>query len=296
MGRPRVTRVRRLACVWLVVPLLAGCTSLATGARQDFARRVTCPADKVSVVRRPDVPPHTFYSFFVNESSPPADVAADPSRLSLWQQERDKKIRDADAKCGDGGMCDVFEVAGCGQRQVVYCYHPVAPMEGGGEGNSLSQVECQTQPAANQTSVAIVGANVSVVGGLVRLAHRPMHAAHDQSHQLHQGREQQALLVLPRGALAKQSVQRLRLQSTLHQGARHDGDRAALGELLEHLRQNHLLPLHYLPRHGQAPRARQRRSISHSGKWIRWTYTRSTLKGVGRSRLKEARRTSHMRP
>ena len=72
--------------------------------------------------------------------------------------------------------------------------------------------------------------------GLVRLAHRTMHAAHDQRHQLHQRREQQALLVLPLGALAKQRVQRLRLQSALHQGARHDGDRAAFGELLEHLR------------------------------------------------------------
>jgi hypothetical protein len=98
---------RTMRCVAVVaVGVLASCASLSGGARDEFAKRTSCPPDRVTVVPSPDyqvpLPP---------EPSPPADVAGDPGRVAYWRQQQDA----ARSKQRNPG-CDLFEVSGCGQR------------------------------------------------------------------------------------------------------------------------------------------------------------------------------------
>jgi hypothetical protein len=77
-------------------------------ARRDFAQHVSCPPERVVVVHRRDLhrplPPYP---------TPPADVAADASRLAFWRSNVDarRKIM-AD---------DLWEATGCGRREVLSC-------------------------------------------------------------------------------------------------------------------------------------------------------------------------------
>ena len=79
-------------------------------ARRDFAQHVSCPPEQVVVAHRPDLhrplPPYP---------TPPAEVAADASRLAYWRSNVDarRKIM-AD---------DLWEATGCGHREVLSCVY-----------------------------------------------------------------------------------------------------------------------------------------------------------------------------
>jgi hypothetical protein len=111
----------------LAPALLAAC-SLSGGARDAFSRAKSCPADQVAVVARPDyrvpMPP---------DSPPPADIAAAPDRLAMWQQQHTKQRAAIERGCG----ADFFEVTGCGQRAILCCGHPYHP-----PGQDTPQVSC----------------------------------------------------------------------------------------------------------------------------------------------------------
>ena len=82
----------------LVLVLLAGCTSLEASARSEFARENSCPEERVVVSHAPPRPA-------------PPDVAADPGRLAVWNDNEAKRSR-------------IYYVArGCGHESRYLCEH-----------------------------------------------------------------------------------------------------------------------------------------------------------------------------
>ena len=131
---PRSFVVARLCSVSLCVAL-AACASLPGGARDFFVRRSSCPADRVTVVAIPDyqdpLPP---------DPPPPADVAADAGRLAVWRQQREAaRKRGGNWKCGR----KMYEVTGCGQRQLLCCDHPWVAQDPAHPGYAYDQVQCE---------------------------------------------------------------------------------------------------------------------------------------------------------
>jgi hypothetical protein len=92
---------------------LTACKNLNDAAREDFSQTHTCPLDRVEVRERRDLRP----SSFMTTRTPPAEVAADPGRLKMWQDEQDKQ-RAAANNYGD----QVFEVRGCGHQTLMTCH------------------------------------------------------------------------------------------------------------------------------------------------------------------------------
>ena len=92
---------------------LSGCKNLNEAAREEFSQANTCPMDRVEARERSDLKP----SMFFPKLSPPTDIAADPGRLKMWQDEQDKQRAAADTS-GD----DVFEVRGCGKQVIIWCH------------------------------------------------------------------------------------------------------------------------------------------------------------------------------
>jgi hypothetical protein len=63
------------------VILYKSCTALPAGTREAFSQQYSCPIDSITSKDRPDV--HA--AQFEKSATPPADVAADPARLAVWQ-------------------------------------------------------------------------------------------------------------------------------------------------------------------------------------------------------------------
>ncbi len=86
----------RLMLLALVAPLVActGYFSTASAVRAQFVRDATCPSSRVAVAHAPANPP-------------PPEVAADPGRLALWNDEA-KKSPD-------------YVASGCGQERRYAC-------------------------------------------------------------------------------------------------------------------------------------------------------------------------------
>jgi hypothetical protein len=134
------TRLSVWAPLTLLAPALGApaCEPSDTGPRQSFATMTTCPASESTVVPRPDyrmpLPP---------AMSPPADVAADPSRLADWQR------RDAAARrLNEGTACgaalpgfEAFEITGCGKDVLLCCGRAPPPGGPAPYGNDSSCVQ-----------------------------------------------------------------------------------------------------------------------------------------------------------
>ena len=94
-----------------LVLVLAGCRSMEDGARDDFSRDHTCPVDRVEARVRKDIRP----SSLAKAETPPAEIAADPGRLKMWQDERAKNAQYADSNR------TIVEVRGCGKLELQEC-------------------------------------------------------------------------------------------------------------------------------------------------------------------------------
>jgi hypothetical protein len=94
----------------LVVLASAGC-SLSGAAVRRFARDESCPEDRVVVRRRADMRP----SSAIPRTQPPADVAADPERLRVWESTRQDERDLAD-------LGEIYEVEGCGVGRLYTCH------------------------------------------------------------------------------------------------------------------------------------------------------------------------------
>jgi hypothetical protein len=98
------------------IPLLLlgaiSCGHLSTGAQNQFRVDYTCPADRIHVARRHDVPAS---SFLQAPSAPPPEVAADPGRLEEWKREQYAARSDTDSQYS------VYDVDGCGHQARYAC-------------------------------------------------------------------------------------------------------------------------------------------------------------------------------
>ncbi len=142
--------------------MMTGCAmSMAEGARHIFSEKNICPADRVTVHKRADIPPHTLLAPQRTDQQPPPEVSADPERLALWN----KLQQDRQATVDEAGT--TYEVAGCGQSVMYVCSHPnVTEVMTGSpfivgdlsvvedDVIALSAVECLPPVGANQNIAA----------------------------------------------------------------------------------------------------------------------------------------------
>jgi hypothetical protein len=92
--------------------VVCGCESLADGSKREFSRDFTCPVDRVDAQPRPDL--HA--SRLDGRSGPPKDVAADPDRLKMWQDN------EAQAVERDDSRYEIVELRGCGKHLLSKCH------------------------------------------------------------------------------------------------------------------------------------------------------------------------------
>jgi hypothetical protein len=76
--------MRPIVC-WLVVAGVVGGCSLDDRARNEFSRQFTCPTNAITVQERDDL--NADELIWGPPASPPPEVAKDPERLALWQQQ-----------------------------------------------------------------------------------------------------------------------------------------------------------------------------------------------------------------
>ena len=91
---------------------VAGCASTRSVAAQQFAQQFACPEDRVQVIALPRDAPH---KLLLPAQEPPADVAADATRLRLWRKQREAAEAQVDS------TSRAFVVTGCGQQRRYVC-------------------------------------------------------------------------------------------------------------------------------------------------------------------------------
>jgi hypothetical protein len=103
----------RAACLCVVVVALGqvACQSLDDGAKADFSKSFTCPPDRVEVRARPELHP----SDWLERRTPPSEVASDPGRLKMWQDEQEKLRISVDT------YHSIYEARGCGHQMLYEC-------------------------------------------------------------------------------------------------------------------------------------------------------------------------------
>ena len=108
-------KARALVCFGVLGAAAAGtaCTSYETAARESFSQSNSCPIAGVTAKERPDL--SAFDLIFGPPSKPPADVAADPARLALFQKKHD------DTKKAWDRSTYPYEVAGCNEKLFYTC-------------------------------------------------------------------------------------------------------------------------------------------------------------------------------
>ena len=99
---------------WAVMMLYFLVASLTGGTlrgetRAEFSQKFSCPVDKITLAKRPDVA----VAQFEHARTPPADIAADPARLAVWKSNQPK-----------GWPVDFFELTGCGHHVLWGCQLP----------------------------------------------------------------------------------------------------------------------------------------------------------------------------
>jgi len=103
---------RTLVLGAVAVVLLSGCKSKEQGVREHFAKDFTCPEKRIEVRERTDLKP----SNWSKETPPPAEIAADPERLKMWQAKRDEQRGYEDSSD------TIFEARGCDHQKLYACH------------------------------------------------------------------------------------------------------------------------------------------------------------------------------
>ncbi|MGZ3417100.1 MAG: hypothetical protein ACXVEF_36440 [Polyangiales bacterium] len=111
---------------WLLVVVVAlfGCKRLSTGAREDFAKKHSCPVARVTVTPRSDL---KYGDLVVKESTdePPEDVKKDPERLAKFKA--DKAEESSELRKNLNSNLDMFQVKGCDLDVLMGCGHGSSP-------------------------------------------------------------------------------------------------------------------------------------------------------------------------
>ena len=89
--------------------LYKSCTALPDQTREEFSQQFSCPLDSITSKERPDVQS----SQFEKAATPPAEIANDPKRLSVWK-----------ANQPEPWSVDFFELSGCGHHVLWGCRLP----------------------------------------------------------------------------------------------------------------------------------------------------------------------------
>jgi hypothetical protein len=105
--------MKRIARIWIVLMALCqlGCHSLSEGAKSEFSKSLTCPIERVEVRARPELHPHDWFQ----PKKPPSEIASDPERLKMWQDQQEK------VRTGFDKYHSIFEARGCGHQTLVEC-------------------------------------------------------------------------------------------------------------------------------------------------------------------------------
>ncbi len=122
LSNSKATLFCSLVCACL---LAAGCRDRHAAAIEVFSRELTCPAERVSAVERPELPWRRVLEATgspvhqpVRRATPPPEVAADPGRLALWEQQQSEQEAGRNAIFYNRGT---WLVEGCGERRLVGC-------------------------------------------------------------------------------------------------------------------------------------------------------------------------------
>jgi hypothetical protein len=108
-----LVRLRAAVVAPTLLVVFAACQSLGDGAKETFSQANSCPLDRVEARERPDLKTPS-----ARAPDPPADIAADPARLRMWQeQQADRAAR------SDTGHHFV-EARGCGKSVLYDCRPP----------------------------------------------------------------------------------------------------------------------------------------------------------------------------
>lgn len=109
-----MTRRRRFALGVAVVAVVAvtGCADYPKIACETFARDRSCPLEGVTAAARPDL---SYYDLTWGKPKPPADIASDPARVSIWQAEEDRSRATSDSKM------TVYLLTGCKEKHYYSC-------------------------------------------------------------------------------------------------------------------------------------------------------------------------------
>jgi hypothetical protein len=108
-----VTPVISRALFIAVAPaLVAGCAGCAhSDAMATFSASYACPQDQITARARPD----QHYTAHWYTRPPPADVAADPRRLQLWNAEEARRKTEAE------DTNKALQITGCGHDIILFC-------------------------------------------------------------------------------------------------------------------------------------------------------------------------------
>ncbi|MDP1920780.1 MAG: hypothetical protein Q8L14_31345 [Myxococcales bacterium] len=112
----------RMRRTWLAVTvglLVTGCGDVVEDAKDHLSTTWSCPPERVEVTKRADVDGAALYRQSVRGATPPADVAADPTRLAVFKQNEEATIERAAASFGNATIIDG---RGCGKEVRLACF------------------------------------------------------------------------------------------------------------------------------------------------------------------------------
>ena len=127
-------RARAVVVLVLLALVTPACKRLVTGAREEFAKKFSCPEDRVQVAERKDLSAYELIFGKMEAEKPPEAVLDDPERLAKWKADHDK----SESKKRWDASFAVFEASGCDHKALLACAHP-----GGSKGGQrLNAVSC----------------------------------------------------------------------------------------------------------------------------------------------------------
>jgi hypothetical protein len=89
-----------------------GCRNFEGAAVEAFSKERSCPKDGVTAHARDDL---GAYELQVPTRSPPDDIANEPSRRAVWQEQQDERRARVNSKER------VYEVSGCNEKRFAAC-------------------------------------------------------------------------------------------------------------------------------------------------------------------------------
>jgi hypothetical protein len=142
MLRSLVTTVV-LVLVLLLALATSGCKSLKSGARESFARKYSCPEDRVEIAPRKELRAADLLLPKTVETLPADEIKNDPGRLQKWRDDR-AAVREQQVRLYE--RYEVFAATGCDKSALVCCQHPIVT-SGGTTGEATDRTECVEAPA-----------------------------------------------------------------------------------------------------------------------------------------------------